>query len=117
MKDKSAGLNKSAINRAILYFAKQEYHAGRPKACLTDAFENGPEALVNANNPQGREYVYRCCNELKEVEMLLTIDIEVIRSVNGKECLAFGPSPAISITEKGIRYVDAMYVDKIGPSR
>ena len=109
MRDSKGDLNQSAINHAVLYFAHREYHAGRPKAYLEDGFKDGPEALRNANTQEGREYVYRCCHELYEVEMLLTIDMDVMRSVDGNECVALGPKPAISITERGLRYLDDIY--------
>ena len=76
---------------------------------MKDIYSDGPEALRKGTTP---EEVYRCCHELAEVRMLLAIDIKVIRSANGDECLALGPSPAISITEKGLRYIEFLFSPK-----
>ena len=106
MAKNSDALSKSAINHAVLHHAKQEYHTGCPKVYMKDVLAGSPEPIGKDTDP---EDVYRCCNELAEVGMLLAIDITVVRSANGDECLALGPSPAISITEKGLCYIEFLF--------
>ena len=109
MPESSLFVGKSAINQAVLSYAMREYHVGRPKVYMRDLFADPPQALRTDDSRKNENDVYLCCHELAEVGMLMTIDITVVRSASGDECLALGPSPAISITEKGLRYIEFLF--------
>ena len=89
-----------ALNKAIMRFAYEEYHSGRPRALLSKAIVDPIIADC------GEDAMYEHLSDLTDVGFLVLHDIFFTRRLGGDLNYGLGPRPAVTITDAGIGFVN-----------
>lgn len=88
------------LNKAILRFGYDEYHAGRRRALLSKAMA---DPVIKGF---GEDAVYEHLSDLESVGFLLLHDLSLNRSLDGSLYRTTGARPALTITSAGIDFLN-----------